>query len=399
MDIALPIQIADTIEVFTYADLVYRLLERRGLAGSARELIQLQVAVQDAYRQLPMMYKWRHYTRRIVITTEDHESYTDAAYNATTRRITLSTGTWPANAAKGEVIYGNNRYRIALRISDTVVELSLADRPTEDFTDDITWIRSSYDLPYQIERVHSVIVESQAAELNYVDPVEMVRQKRRWIGDAANSLVYTVRPSTYTAGQMEVELAPIPATASRVEIVATIRPKPLQTFELTGTDGVTTSGGATFTSAGASFTDAVERAILRISASATLPKALSQYDAARVAYKRQVFIQDRTDANNLVTAANATETVANKGWTISDYIDIEPTHMLPVLEALSFKKFCQNVAAVSTMLPAASAQFEEAFAWAKAKASQYTSEIESPMTYDWYDKASEQPNVYPFGEP
>lgn len=391
-----PTQFSESGEIFTYADLVHRLKERRGLVGSDREMMQLQIAVADAYRELPTYCLWRHYHRRVVITTEAKEDFT-ASYVASTRLLTIASGTWPTNAVLGEIIYGNARYKVKTRISNTVLELSSVDQEALNFTSEtVSWSRSSYVLPYVPKRIEAVIVESIANELTYVDPTQMVREKRRFTNDSGSSIYYTVRPSDYYSGVNEIEIVPAPATASRIEVTMHIRPTPFKTFELTGTDGATSDTFTLFSSASAAFTSQISNCLLRLSASATLPKGTTEFDTARVAYATQAIVS-YVNANSLVAFAAFTSTVTGKGYTVSDIADIDINAMLAVLEALAWKKFCYNVAAFEKLGPAANLAFAEELNKAKAASATVSAEMDSPTQSEWYNRAFSQPNVYQMG--
>jgi hypothetical protein len=395
----MPTQFSDSGEVFTYADLVYRLKERRGLVGSDREMMQLQIAVADAYRELPTYCLWRHYHRRVVITTEAKQDFT-ASYVASTRLLTLASGTWPANAVLGEILYGNARYKVKTRMSNTVLELSSVDQEVSNFTSQtVSWSRSSYVLPYVPKRIESVIVESIANELTYVDPTQMVREKRRFTNDSGNSIYYTIRPSDYYAGVNEIEISPVPSSASRIEVTMHIRPTPFKTFELTGTDAATSEDSTVFSSASAAFTSQIANCLLRISASSTIPKGTTQFDTTRAAYATQAVVSyvSYSNANTLFASAAFTSTVTGKGYTVSDIADIDINAMLAVLEALAWKKFCYNVAAFEKLGPAANLVFAEEINKAKAASATVSAEMESPTQSEWYNRAFSQPNVYPMG--
>ena len=391
-----PSQFSDSAEIFTYADLVHRLKERRGLTGSDREMMQLQIAVADAYRELPTYCMWRHYHRRVVITTEAKEVFEDASYVASTRLLTATTGTWPTNAVLGEITYGNARYKVKARVSNTVLELSTADQESANFTGDVTWSRSSYVLPYVPKRIESVIVESIANELTYVDPTQMVREKRRFSQDSGNSTYYTIRPSDYYAGVNEIEITPVPDSASRIEITMHIRPTPFKTFELKGTDGATSDGISIFSSASASFTTQIANCLLRLSASTSYPKASTEFDTSRVDYATQAFVS-YASPTSLISSAEFSANVSSKGYTVSDIADIDANAMLAVLEALAWKKFCYNVAAYEKMGPAANLVFVDELNKAKAASATISADMESPTQSEWYNRAFSQPNVYPMG--
>ena len=392
-----PYYIAPGFEVFTFADVVYRLMERRGLsATNARELVQVQVSVQDAYRELPLLANWRHYHRRVVVTTEAPQDFTSVTYNASANTLTTS-GTWPTNAIYGEIWYGDQHFGVDSRTSSTVLKLSNSDKPSANFTGDVTWIRSKYTLPFEIQRIYSISTEEDLLQLTPLTPGEMTGQKRTLGSGTGDALYYSIDKSQY-ANLSAIEVWPVPAAATRMEVVVNIRPKPLLNFEKTGTDGATTSGDAVFTSAAGGLLDTMVGSVLRISASSSIPKPPYQYDTARVAVDREVFIRSKDSATQVTTVETASSTVSGKGFTISDYVDIDPTLMLPVLEALAFRKFVQNFAPNNTVIASANAMFMEELNKAKCAMALASHDLRSPATDGGYYDGMPVGDVYPLGE-
>jgi hypothetical protein len=371
-----PVYIASGVDVFTYADLVTRMIERRGMSGSNRELVQVQVAIQDAYRELPTLAQWRHYHRRVVIETEDIETFEDAVYVASANTLT-TTGTWPANVAFGDILYADKRYKVEERVSNTVIKLSSADRPSENFTQDVRWVRTVYQLPFQLQRVLSVSSEDNMLEIAAVTQDDMVQFKRLMGSAGADPKYYTVRPSSYYASQSEIEIFPIPDGAKRIEVSMVMIPRPLKVYEDTGVNGGTTANSTNFSGTG--FTARHQGCVLRISATSALPKPVWQYSEARVATNVEVFVRSYDSATVLVMAEAAAATGSSLGYTLSDYIDIDPTYMLDTLETLAYKKFCKNYIGDYDKIRSASAMFEEALGRAKTSMALAANLMDSPL--------------------
>lgn len=382
-------------DTYTYADIVYRLLAKRGLTGSSREMYMLRVAVQDALTELSGRAHWRHYQRRVAVTTEAVAQYTNASFVASTNLLTISTGSWPTNAAFGEIVYGEHRYKVVSRNSNTELLLSPVTSPVANFTGTVTWMRPSYTLPYQIKQIRSVMDEDASRPLAYMDPIEAIRH-RKLARTTGQSLRYTVRPSENYMGLMEIEFSPVPASARRFEVGMAVRPRPFSTFELTGTDGAYTSGSAEFTSASANFTQQHVGCVLRLSPTSTLPKGRSQFDDARSDYSIQVFIKSVTNSTTVVCTEAFTSTGTGKGYTVSDPADINPLTMLAALEALSWEKYCHNHEQATELLPAAmklaKLEFDRGM-----DADLASNEMQTPSDYDYRGFAEFEPNVNVLG--
>ena len=116
-------------EFWTYQDAVEWLLDFYGrTTASARDLRMAKRAVDNAYREIAQAHNWRCYRAGYAIHTDaDYDTGTityDHTGGAYERMLTLASGTWPANAAYGELkLSGYGPYPVAARISDTVITL------------------------------------------------------------------------------------------------------------------------------------------------------------------------------------------------------------------------------------------------------------------------------------
>jgi hypothetical protein len=381
-----------TSDLFTYADIVQRLRDKRGLAGSTREMHMLKIAVQDALTELAGRSTWRHYNRRASVTTKA-VSYHTASYDASTMVMSIATGTWPTDAQYGEVVYDNQRYKVASRLTDTTLLIHSATAPAANFTSKaVTWMQASYALPFMIREIRSVIDEDAYRPLVYMSPSDAVRH-RKLARTTGQTLRYTLRSSENYMGLKEIEFSPVPAQATRFEIAMIVRPRPFKTYELTGTDGAYTTSTKTFTSATAAFEANHVGCILRISASATLPRGRTIFDEARVDFAIQTFITEVVSATEVKVSSSFTATASGKGYTVSDPADLDPTTMLAALEALSWEKYCINHEQAVELLPTARALATQEFDRGIAADSADSNQNESAICYDVDTFEDFEPNV------
>jgi|LakMenEpi03Aug12_release.lakeMendotaPanAssembly.Ray.scaffolds.fasta_scaffold32210_6 hypothetical protein len=387
-----PLAIYMTSDLFTYADIVQRLRDKRGLAGSTREMHMLKIAVQDALTELAGRSTWRHYNRRASVTTKA-VSYHTASYDASTMVMSIATGTWPTDAQYGEVVYDNQRYKVASRLTDTTLLIHSATAPAANFTSKaVTWMQASYALPFMIREIRSVIDEDAYRPLVYMSPSDAVRH-RKLARTTGQTLRYTLRSSENYMGLKEIEFSPVPAQATRFEIAMIVRPRPFKTYELTGTDGAYTTSTKTFTSATAAFEANHVGCILRISASATLPRGRTIFDEARVDFAIQTFITEVVSATEVKVSSSFTATASGKGYTVSDPADLDPTTMLAALEALSWEKYCINHEQAVELLPTARALATQEFDRGIAADSADSNQNESAICYDVDTFEDFEPNV------
>jgi hypothetical protein len=172
-----------------------------------------------------------------------------------------------------------------------------------------------------------------------------------------------------------------------------VRPRPFKTYELTGTDGAYTTSTKTFTSATAAFEANHVGCILRISASATLPRGRTIFDEARVDFAIQTFITEVVSATEVKVSSSFTATASGKGYTVSDPADLDPTTMLAALEALSWEKYCINHEQAVELLPTARALATQEFDRGIAADSADSNQNESAICYDVDTFEDFEPNV------
>jgi len=365
----------------TFSDLVYRLLSKRGTQSSEQMLMMLRVAVSDAFEDLVNRTFWKYYNRRVVLVTDAIQSYEDAVYDSSANSLTIASGTWPTNAIYGEIVRGTAnriRHRVLTRTSGTVLVLAPETLPTASFTEDVEWRRASYTLPYQIRRINAVIEESSLVEMTGISQNEMIRE-RRFNRTGSYPLFYCIRESDSVRGAMEMEITPVPSSQTRLEILANFRPRPLQVFEVTGTDGSFSQNGTTFTSATASFTSDLVGCSLKVSSTAALPKSKSTLVSSRVDYLYETTIEEVTSTTTLRVKDAFAAAGSSKGYVISDIADVHRGTMLGALEALAWEKYCLNHEAALSMLSLASSVASREMDRAMFADSTYTGEMDSPI--------------------
>ncbi len=88
-----------TDSVLTYADLVARLLDKRGIDPEGRTIMQARVAVADAYLELPNLYNWKYYHRRLTFQSKASVpigiTYTHESVFGN-RLVSVTSGTYPS---------------------------------------------------------------------------------------------------------------------------------------------------------------------------------------------------------------------------------------------------------------------------------------------------------------
>ena len=334
--------------VFTFWDMVQRLLLRNGLPSDPGSVARCRTAVDAAYRYLPAVHTWRFYNRRLALTTEAPITIDAVTYDHTggtyERQLTITgSSTWPATAIYGEVLLGDVTYQIERRVSDTVVTLTEETNPGADTTSTaVTWYRSVYPFPVPVRQVGEVWRGNQMFRVRVCSPAEYPRM-RKMFRQPGTPMQYSVIPSRDRIGVMDFCLIPPPTISEVYEIQVDVNPTPLRTYEIAGSDAAMTSGSTTVTCAGASFNSNITGSVFRLSPSDALPMGLHQAVEGRVEYEWQSVIRRVVSATQLELVEAAPSTVSDRGYSISDVLDINPAVMLDYFDALAFERFTYNV--------------------------------------------------------
>lgn len=337
----------DWNNVFTFYDIVQRLLLRNGLSGSSSDVTRLRVAVDDAYRELPTLHKWRFYNRKLMLRTDASVSITSCTYDHTggtyERQLTITSAqVWPATAQYGEVQMGDATYQIERRISDTVVTLTTELNPGADgnFTS-VAWCRSAYVWPVPIREVREMWRATSLVRLQPASQLEVPRIQKV-LRKPGTPLRYALLPSRDRFGSTDVVLIPAPSESEIYEATVTVRPIALRNYEVSGSDAAITSSSTTVTCSGASFSQKLVGTLFRLSPNSSLPRGNHQDDVTREDYVSQAFVRRVISATQLELTEAASETATGRGYSISDVLDVEPATMLNVIEALAMERFAMN---------------------------------------------------------
>jgi hypothetical protein len=334
-----PQQTADS-EIVTFQDVVDHALESsKNLdRATARDLKLARKAVLAAYRDFKAMHSWSHYQRRMQVLTEAKYVTGTVTYDHTggayERMLTITGGTWPANAARGLVLIASVRYDIDERKSSTIITLPEDSNPGADLAAGTTysWFRQTYPLPARFSRAGKVFEFANNRPLDYRSPTEFLEAI---LGNysPAQPWMYTFRNDGEHYGNMSIELGPPPDTVRMYEFMADVKPRAMA-IEKYAPSGitVTVSGGATTaTFSGGTLPLNCAGAVLRVSDDGTneptAPWGVEPYLAQRI-------IQTRDSATTCTFDQALPAAVSAVKFTISDPVDIESGPMLSCFEHL-----------------------------------------------------------------
>lgn len=333
--------------MFTFWDMVQRLLLRNGLAGSEVDIARLRVAIDKAYRMLPAIHNWRFYNRRLTLLVEAPQTIDAVSYDHTggtyERQLTITgSSVWPTTAVYGEIILGDVVYQIERRVSNTIVTLTEETNPGKDVSGTgLTWFRSCYPFPVPVKQVAEAWRGNQIYRLKACTSIDYPRF-RKMFRQPGTPIQYAILPSRDRMGVMDFCLVPPPTVAEVYEVHVDVAPTPLRTYEVSGADAAVTSGSNTVTCAGASFSQNLVGTIFRLSPSSSLPSGLHYGAAGRDEFEWQAVVRRVPSSTTLELVEASPVTASDRGYSLSDPLDINPMTMMDYFESLAFEHFSTN---------------------------------------------------------
>jgi len=332
----------------TFDDAVQRLASRYQFnstqpvqGGRARD------AVRSAYRDMPKTYQWGYLRRRARITTNAAYSTGTIAIVASTRTVTLTTGTWPSWAVYGELVVGTAVYK-PKSVSGATMILTTDRCPASDVAAGTSYQlqRTTYPLPADYRHLNDLFEVASGFQPAYV-PISDVGRIAAWWYTAGMPLQYTTMGSQPEyPGRYTLQLSPAPDTARAYDIIYESSGRPLGLGEVyaTGTASIT-ADGTTITGSGTTFPLNCEGCVIRISRdSNSLPT--SPWGSNPCAYEG--YITSRVSSTSLTVDTAATATITGSRFTIDDPLDLDQSSMQAAFDLL-----CQANFADLSQLPTA----------------------------------------------
>lgn len=337
-----------TEELLTFQDAYEHLADVFNLVSKAhdRSKRNMQRAITEAYRRLPELYSWRYYVRETMVATTGTYSTGTIAYSSSTGVVTLTGGTWPADAEFSSVIIDNVLYRVSRRLTDTTLELDTNIRPPEDIAAGTSYeiARFRYLLPVDVGDVRRVINGDLDLVLSRSTPDELF-----WLNVAQNTesypTSYCVARSEDYPGRWELWLSSSDTTRRELTIQYDARHSSLGI--LTENDGsVAVSSDAdvaTFTD-GPTLTEDYVGCVLRIGSDGETPTPrVGSYLSGPIGHVTRLPAYERV----VTQVTNGTTAVLNRpipedlssgrGYTLSSHIDVNPSGMWEL-----FMRLCEQ---------------------------------------------------------
>lgn len=333
---------------------------------SPRNLRQAKRAVSEAVEELGFRRDWRYYRRpKLIETTEPYDTGT-IAYTASTRQMTLTSGTWPTDADERAVVVNGTRYGVEQRNSASVITLRADDCPSSDIDSgtEYTMVKDSYLLPANVRKIDYLYdTVAPGRMIPMVSPDSILRE-RRLVKIVSFPLMYSVFAHEKYHGRQAIHFAPSCSTDRQYAYMAVFTP-PLPTIYevITGTAS-TTSGSTTLTMSNSVLTSSHVGAVIRISNTADQPTGpFGNIDGNVSPPALEQVIQVYSSATSAILESAADVSLTAQKYRISSLIDIAPVMRNALLRLAEAKFSPQDRKGYESRL----AEYERAYniaAWA-----------------------------------
>ena len=322
---------------FTLADAIAHGLDYLG-PGSASDSVQrdLRRAALEAYRDIANAHNWSYlYRHGRIITQAPYGTSVDNStlqYQATAGtyplEVTLTGGTWPAWAAAGYIKVGLLKYRVAARISATILTLDSEVIPSADLAagTNYTLYQDTYLLPADFMSQDQALYEQNFGGMVYVHPREWLYENRYVFAEGVPQ-AYTVTGDPQYPNRLVIRIAPLPTFQATIDFIYKRQPRPMVIPALsTGNCSITGSTNLITCSASV-FTPAMVGSVIRIGGAINATALPTNLVGLNPALFESVItgIVSATQAN---TTDNALTTLTSVPYVISDPVDIQNQAML-----------------------------------------------------------------------
>ena len=334
-----------------------------------------KAAIAASYRDLPTLYAWSYLQRRTQINTVASYSTGTITYTASTRTLTLASGTFPTWSLYGNVILDGNVYRVQQRVSSTSIILTADRSPVDDFAAGTAYViyRSEYPLPADYVRMFRLVQIGELWRMSYVAPMSML-DNTPTLFNPNRPWQFTLHGSTQLGNRMAIEFLPPPSAARTYDMAYQAKPRPRTLLEAYPTGPITISG-TTVTGVGTTFTSAMVGCRLRVGTTTNVPT----HDYGASPSLTEYTILAFTSTTSLTLSETATTVASAVKYLIDDPIDIEDSAMVTLFERMCEAEFEQRCRFDSQARTASANRMKQALLDARAADSRITNDFNSTM--------------------
>jgi hypothetical protein len=331
------------IDLWTYQDLVEHVLDMFDSPRSGRPLRMAKRACQEALRELGNVSPWAYYDTTHTFTTSPTLSTGTVAYDHTggayENLLTISSGTFPANARLYTLILDGAHYPIDRYIDSTNVLLDVDQNPGADVAAgaSYTLYRASYPMPMDFVEVGRLYDMTNQREIPLVSSDRHHADTVFFHDVPGTPWRATLRNAGEYLNSLSLLFSPPAGSAIRYEYIYQRRPKNIVVEKLnTGTLSVL-ADATTVTISGGTITSDCVGSVVRFGTAASEPTSvLGGIDDTVVSPTHQATIISvaSNGASFEIDEGPASDFTTVK-YTISDPLDIDHGAMLSAVQRLA----------------------------------------------------------------
>lgn len=327
----------------TYSDVLEFLLRLEN-STDKRVTQMAKSAVLSAYQELPIAKRFKYYYARARVTTDASYSTGTVAYDhtggANERQLTLSSGTWPTNAARGLVLIDGVEYRVATRVSDSIVTLSVNSNPGADVASgtSYTWWRDTYPMPIDFTGADAMLDHDDYWSPVHASPGSVLNYR------ANNQTAYRPIVKSFLSdpdyvGVMAVKFSPPPDAVYNYDFMYVRSPMPMRVHEYS--TGTVTVSSTTVTGSGTSWTSDMVGTVIRFPRSGVneIPTGLD----GLYPFAEQRIVTAVNSTTSLTIDSTLSGTYSAVKYRISDFIDLDYHVMREAFRKCAEYRFAENL--------------------------------------------------------
>ncbi len=195
----------------TARDMQDTLMRYLGSQTNPEAVVDCRKAILNALNEIWGKHEWPWYQSQEVMQINAPYQTGTVTYDATTRRFTLTGGTWPSWSTYGCLRIGTKDARVTRIVSSTIIEIEAGTPFLDDIATDTPYVlyRNEYPVPDSIRKMSYVFLEENAyAPLQYLPSLEFRTKMPGTFG--AVPLYYTIQRDRNPLGGLNIVFWPYP---------------------------------------------------------------------------------------------------------------------------------------------------------------------------------------------
>lgn len=323
--------------MITVADMITHLFTQLNTARGGTLEGKVRTAVLGGWSRLMAAHRWKYFHRSGSISLQASQTAGTVDYSTSTRLVTLTGATWPANVTAHQIKLGNDWFPIFRRISSTVIELWTGRGPVEDL-DDSSYVLQQvmYPLPADVGDIMQVFEGQSNMPVLRLSLLEthVVHEGYNWSPQLPTT--YALCGDTTTPNRWSLWIPTQLANAVNLQYFYVAR-RPMDVL-VEETRGLASIANGVVTFSDSIVTPRWDGAVLRLGINDTdLPTgsfgALQQSDLVYndAAYETRVV---QIISANSVRVSDTTTSLTDVAYTASSHIDVSGGPMVVLLQRL-----------------------------------------------------------------